>query len=134
MLAHDRYCSLLFLWRVQVKNVTGRLLVGLRWWNEVREDGSNVWIFESKPEGRDVHPADSMLFWGALYATPVVWLLLGVGSLLKPQWLLIVCVAITFSGANVVGYWKCQRDQGRKIQSFLASRVLQAAVPGVPSS
>ena len=32
-----------------VKNVTGRLLVGLRWWNEVREDGSNVWIFESKP-------------------------------------------------------------------------------------
>jgi hypothetical protein len=31
-----------------VKNVTGRLLVGLRWWNEIKEDGSNVWIFESK--------------------------------------------------------------------------------------
>ena len=26
-----------------------RLLVGLRWWNEVKDDGENVWIFESKP-------------------------------------------------------------------------------------
>ena len=32
-----------------VKNVTGRLLVGLRWWNEIKDDGDNVWVFESKP-------------------------------------------------------------------------------------
>jgi hypothetical protein len=31
-----------------VKNITGRLLVGLRWWNEVQEDGSTRWRFESK--------------------------------------------------------------------------------------
>ncbi|KAJ2895037.1 Golgi apparatus membrane protein tvp23, partial [Coemansia aciculifera] len=31
-----------------VKNISGRLLVGLRWWNEVREDGTNEWIFESR--------------------------------------------------------------------------------------
>ena len=31
-----------------VKNVTGRLLVGLRWWNKVEEDGTSIWIFESK--------------------------------------------------------------------------------------
>lgn len=31
-----------------VKNVSGRLLVGLRWWNEVREDGRSVWLFESR--------------------------------------------------------------------------------------
>lgn len=30
-----------------VKNVSGRLMVGLRWWNEVLEDGSSHWIFES---------------------------------------------------------------------------------------
>lgn len=35
-----------------VKNVSGRLLVGLRWWNEIREDGSNVWVYESKPVSR----------------------------------------------------------------------------------
>ena len=31
-----------------VKNVSGRILVGLRWWNEVKED-QTVWIFEAKP-------------------------------------------------------------------------------------
>ncbi len=31
------------------QNVTGRLLVGLRWWNDVKDDGSNIWIFESHP-------------------------------------------------------------------------------------
>lgn len=36
-----------------VKNVSGRILVGLRWWNEVKEDGSEVWIFESDHEGKN---------------------------------------------------------------------------------
>jgi hypothetical protein len=37
-----------------VKNVSGRILVGLRWWNEVKEDGSEVWIFESDHEGKKI--------------------------------------------------------------------------------
>jgi len=31
-----------------VKNITGRLLVGLRWWNYVDEDGISHWMFESR--------------------------------------------------------------------------------------
>jgi hypothetical protein len=34
------------------KNISGRILVGLRWWNEVKEDGTEVWIFESKNESK----------------------------------------------------------------------------------
>lgn len=30
-----------------VKNVSGRLLVGLRWWNDVDEDGAGTWRFET---------------------------------------------------------------------------------------
>lgn len=30
-----------------VKNVTGRLLVGLRWWNDFDQNGREVWRFES---------------------------------------------------------------------------------------
>ena len=30
-----------------VKNVSGRLLVGLRWWNYVKEDGATEWVFEA---------------------------------------------------------------------------------------
>lgn len=30
-----------------VKNVSGRILVGLRWWNETSETGESIWRFES---------------------------------------------------------------------------------------
>jgi len=101
-----------------VKNVSGRLLVGLRWWNEIKEDGSNIWVFESKPPNRTVDSGDSMVFWAALYLTPLIWCLLGIMSMFQPKWLLIVVVAIILSGANVVGYWKCQKDAKQKIQNF----------------
>jgi hypothetical protein len=93
-----------------VKNVTGRLLVGLRWWNEVDEDGSSKWVYESKPATRKIHPADSLVFWGTLYATPIVWIVLFLTGLsgLKIQWLLVVVVALVLNVANVLGYWKCQ--------------------------
>lgn len=29
-----------------VKNVSGRILVGLRWWNEIDDNGESVWRFE----------------------------------------------------------------------------------------
>lgn len=29
-----------------VKNISGRILVGLRWWNEINEQGESVWKFE----------------------------------------------------------------------------------------
>lgn len=34
------------------QNVSGRLLVGLRWWNQVDEDGKSHWIFESRKVSR----------------------------------------------------------------------------------
>ena len=40
-----------------VKNVTGRLLVGLRWWNKISEDGESSWVFESRrPAALKKHP------------------------------------------------------------------------------
>lgn len=42
---------------VQTKNVAGRLLVGLRWWNEVTDEGSN-WRFETLEE---VQPSQTIL-------------------------------------------------------------------------
>ncbi|OTF80893.1 hypothetical protein BLA29_006778, partial [Euroglyphus maynei] len=31
-----------------VKNITGRLLVGLRWWNYIDDDGQSHWVFENR--------------------------------------------------------------------------------------
>lgn len=51
MLAHKTVLHACpYAW-VQVKNVTGRKLVGLRWWNEANDTGS-AWRFESAPPVR----------------------------------------------------------------------------------
>ena len=55
-----------------VKNISGRILVGLRWWNEVKEDGSEEWKFESSHEVR-AKSIDTSIFWLSLYAAPVFW-------------------------------------------------------------
>lgn len=31
-----------------VKNITGRLMVGLRWWNYVDDSGKSHWVYEFK--------------------------------------------------------------------------------------
>lgn len=33
---------------IKVKNITGRILVGLRWWNYIDEEGKSIWVYESR--------------------------------------------------------------------------------------
>ena len=114
-----------------VKNVSGRLLVGLRWWNEIRDDGVSVWKFESAKTPR-TNGFDSRLFWGAQYAAVAVWFLLGLSLLLQLRisWLLVVAVAFTLSAANLWGYIKCSREHTQKIREMgtraVASYVMQS--------
>ncbi|KAI7833243.1 Golgi apparatus membrane protein tvp-23 [Kickxella alabastrina] len=99
-----------------VKNISGRLLVGLRWWNEVNEDGTNQWIFESREQGVGVNASDSRIFWAILYGTPVVWGLLAIVAFfsLRFQWLLIVIIAVLLATANLIGYQRCDKDQKQR--------------------
>ncbi|MCJ1316706.1 Golgi apparatus membrane protein tvp23, partial [Xylographa vitiligo] len=75
-----------------LKNIAGRRLVGLRWWNEVDPaSGSSTWVFESSPAGAgNSNKTDSRFFWLALYVQPVLWAGLGVLYILSPKWLSIV--------------------------------------------
>ena len=101
-----------------VKNISGRLLVGLRWWSYVREDGSNEWIFESLEDTAELSALDSRIFWGALYAAPACWTLLFVVGLLRLQieYLPVVSAAVLMSGANILGYVKCSNSAKMKQQ------------------
>jgi hypothetical protein len=112
-----------------VKNVTGRLLVGLRWWNNVRDDGSNEWVFESIENPGEVHPSDARLFWTGLYATPVIWAVFLLVAILKfsVSWLVIVLVALVLSFANIVGYYKCSNDQKKRVQSMVQGAAFKTA-------
>nr|CAG8434757.1 10151_t:CDS:2 [Entrophospora candida] len=91
-----------------IKNVTSRLLVGLRWWNDIQEDGSNMWMFESHDPSRPVSPTDSHIFWVSLYAPIVIWIFFGFFALLKQ------------CKCNI-GYTQCDKDAKKKWASNLAS-------------
>lgn len=81
-----------------VKNIAGRRLVGLRWWNEANpQTGDSTMVFESLDEQQraargGVNATDKRFFWLALYAQPVFWILLGVVALVKLHalWLTLV--------------------------------------------
>jgi len=79
-----------------VKNVTGRLLVGMRWSNEIKDDGSSEWIFESRQKDNLRNPTDSNIFWAGLYLWPIVWIIFFVAYVItfKWDWLLLICLAL----------------------------------------
>ncbi|KAG2406419.1 Golgi apparatus membrane protein-like protein [Vigna angularis] len=114
-----------------VKNVSGRILVGLRWWNEINDLGESVWRFECLDQESlaRINKKDSWLFWWTLYLTAVAWTLMAIFSLIKLQadYLLVVGVCLTLSVANIIGFTKCQKDAKKRIQQFatqtIASRV-----------
>jgi hypothetical protein len=111
-----------------VKNVTGRLLVGLRWWNKVDEDDT-VWIFESA-ENKVINQFDRTVFWTVLYVTPVLWAALFIFGLLHfaLDWLLICVIALSLSMANVYGYYKCSKEQAAQFQQLMQSSAQHGAM------
>ncbi|KAL8895894.1 MAG: hypothetical protein Q9192_003392, partial [Flavoplaca navasiana] len=84
-----------------LKNIAGRRLVGLRWWNEVNmASGDSHWVFESQDRSGSVeagapsqNATDKRFFWLALYAQPAWWVVLAIVSvvrLLNPIWLSLI--------------------------------------------
>lgn len=117
-----------------VKNVSGRLMVGLRWWNNIKDDGSSEWVYESARGQREVEALDWRIFWFGLFGGFVAWAFLLVIAFIKLNftWMLMVVVALSLSGANVYGYMKCNTDAKRMremVGKNLASAVLSGAMP-----
>ncbi|XP_070338408.1 Golgi apparatus membrane protein TVP23 homolog C isoform X3 [Equus asinus] len=79
-----------------VKNVTGRLMVGLRWWNHIDEDGKSHWVFESRKassqESKTVSEAESRIFWLGLIACPVLWVIFAFSALFSFRMKWLMCV------------------------------------------
>eukprot|EP00200_Dunaliella_tertiolecta_P005279 CAMPEP_0202351158 /NCGR_PEP_ID=MMETSP1126-20121109/7925_1 /ASSEMBLY_ACC=CAM_ASM_000457 /TAXON_ID=3047 /ORGANISM="Dunaliella tertiolecta, Strain CCMP1320" /LENGTH=141 /DNA_ID=CAMNT_0048943239 /DNA_START=224 /DNA_END=649 /DNA_ORIENTATION=- len=119
-----------------VKNVTGRKLVALRWWNEANESGS-AWRFEAAPEGtRIIIKREKTLFWAGLVANVVVWGVLALIALmgLKFDYLVIPVVACLLGSSNLVGYFKCSKEAGEQLQSYTSTFMQQAATHAVSNA
>ncbi|CAO2184700.1 unnamed protein product [Urochloa humidicola] len=95
-----------------VKNVSGRILVGLRWWNEINDEGESVWKFE------------------CLDGEAGAWIILGIFSLIRLQadYLLVIGVCLSLSIANIVGFTKCNKDAKKNIQDWTTNALLSGSV------
>lgn len=99
-----------------LKNISGRLLVGLRWWNDTNiKEGSlefeNVWVFETADPNRYINPIDSKVFWTLLYVQPAVWVVFAIMAVLKFEllYLVLVVISISLSLTNAVAFTKCDK-------------------------
>ncbi|KAI5310090.1 Golgi apparatus membrane protein TVP23 A, partial [Ascosphaera atra] len=114
-----------------LKNIAGRRLVGLRWWNEVdTSTGHSHWVFESSdPNTRTINGTDRRFFWLSLYATPALWIALAILAVLRlqsPIWLSLVgklldsqearsfgcarwSIALALTLTNTVAFSRCDK-------------------------
>ncbi|XP_047636471.1 Golgi apparatus membrane protein TVP23 homolog A isoform X3 [Phacochoerus africanus] len=120
------------------QNVTGRLMVGLRWWNQIDEDGKSHWIFEARkvsPHHVVATEAEARVFWLGLIICPMIWIVFFFSSLfsLKLKWLALVIAGISLQAANLYGYILCkmggESDISKITASFLSQTVFQTACP-----
>ncbi|XP_078125868.1 Golgi apparatus membrane protein TVP23 homolog B isoform X2 [Sander vitreus] len=95
-----------------VKNVSGRLLVGLRWWNQVDEDGKSHWVFESRKTHslNATSGAESRIFWLGLIVCPIFWIVFVFSTIFsfKIKWLAVVIMGLVLQWANLYGYVRCK--------------------------
>ncbi|PBL00786.1 Golgi apparatus membrane protein TVP23 [Armillaria gallica] len=105
------------------RNVSGRTLVGLRFWNQVDDDGESFWVFESRDPSHPPNPIDSKMFWIALYVFPCLWGALFIVSLLKLSisFVPIVILAIVFNVTNAIGFTYADRDAKQRWANNLSS-------------
>ncbi|KAJ6446098.1 Golgi apparatus membrane protein TVP23 [Purpureocillium lavendulum] len=96
-----------------LKNIAGRRLVGLRWWNEVDpQTGDSKWVFESSdPAVKVVNATDSRFFWLALYVQPVLWVVMAILAFVRLQflWLPLVVIALVLTIMNTLAFSRCDK-------------------------
>ena len=98
------------------KNISGRILVGLRWWNTFDQNTQeNKWTFESKNEIKESN-MDRRTFWFSLYGFTGIWAILFIWECIRLNftWAFLCLIALIISGTNVVGFFRCSKIQQKK--------------------
>ncbi|KAM3718596.1 putative Golgi apparatus membrane protein-like protein [Dirofilaria immitis] len=105
-----------------VKNITGRLLVGLRWWNFVDAEGKNHWRYESAKDMSRFDILERRIFWGALVVAPTMWAILVCIAFvtLKWEWMVIAFMGLLMNGANLYGYLRCRWGTADEFTNYIS--------------
>ena len=105
------------------KNISGRILVGLRWWNNYDPDTQQEkWTFESKNEIKEAS-IDRNTFWFSLYGFTAAWLVLFIWEciLLSFMWAFLCVISLAIAGTNTYGFFRCSKLQQKGAKIVLAN-------------
>lgn len=117
-------CVVLDFWIT--KNVTGRRLVGMRWWSAGElgfetdfENSANNWRFESFSINLNYNPFDVNVFWVGNLFMAVFWLLMAFGKILSFNllWGLLTMIAAGLACTNFYAYILCYKYQRQQMAS-----------------
>ncbi|XP_041633784.1 Golgi apparatus membrane protein TVP23 homolog B [Cheilinus undulatus] len=119
-----------------VKNVSGRLLVGLRWWNQVDENGNSHWVFESRKTQslKTTSSAESRIFWLGLIICPIFWVIFVFSTIFsfRLKWLAVVIMGLVLQWANLYGYVRCKvggkSNLGNMARNYLSAQLFKQAM------
>ena len=95
------------------KNISGRILVGLRWWNKFDpETQQDIWTFESKNEIKEAN-IDRNTFWISLYGFTGAWLVLFIWEcvMFNFMWGFLCLISLAIAGINTYGFFRCSKLQ-----------------------
>ena len=98
-----------------VKNVSGRYLVGLRWWSfDNPKTGKQDWRFECRQKESKNNKADKAFFWGAQFLTTAFWALFFIINVISFDifWSTVTGFALVMAGTNMWAYYNCSRGKG----------------------
>ena len=95
------------------KNISGRILVGLRWWNRYNPDTQqDIWSFESKNEIKEAN-IDRNTFWLSLYGFTGAWIVLFIWEcvMFNFVWGFLCLICLAIAGTNTYGFFRCSKLQ-----------------------
>lgn len=95
-----------------VKNVTGRRLVGLRWWSEVNDKLEDDWYFECHLDPESINQFNSKCFWrGQILYSLITAVLIGLLFLSFDQTALVRLSFMQIGGSiNLYAFYKCSKQ------------------------
>lgn len=104
------------------KNITGRRLVGMRWWSQASADrNKSTYRFEHRvllnPEW-SAKGVVSTYFWGSTAALLAIWIAFAILYLTRPGYLILAAMGVFFVLANGWGHYQCSRWGKRELAAM----------------
>ena len=99
------------------KNIAGRILVGLRWWVEIKNN-EEIWRYESSNEIKE--GADKGIFWASVYLNSIVWGIFFIFDLItfKFVWGGLTLIMFCLATVNTYEFFKCSKSQQKNLMEL----------------